>query len=53
MPRDKRTITAEDILSLDDYQTIRKEKREENILRKKWRQLSVGPHATLTFESWD
>ncbi len=53
MPRDKRTITADDILSLSDYETIRKEKREENILRKKWRQLSVGPHATLTFESWD
>lgn len=53
MPRNQHIITAADIMSLTDYETIRKEKREENILRKKYRQLSVGPYATITFESWD
>lgn len=53
MPRDSRTITRDDILALADYELIRKEKREENILRKKFRQLAVGPYATITFESWD
>jgi hypothetical protein len=53
MPRDTREITPEDILSLEDYEKIRKEKREENILRKRFRRLSVGPHATVYFESWD
>jgi hypothetical protein len=53
MPRDTRTITEADILPLADYELIRKEKREENILRKKFRQMAVGPYATITFESWD
>lgn len=53
MPRDTRTIAASDILSLADYNLIRKEKREEHILRKRLRRLSVGPHATVLFESWD
>ena len=53
MPRDTRTITEADILPLADYELIRKEKHEENILRKKFRQMAVGPYATITFESWD
>ncbi len=53
MPRDQHIITQNDILSYSDYETIRKEKREENILRKKYRQFAIGPHATITFESWD
>lgn len=53
MPRDQHIITEDDILSLSDFELIRKEKREENILRKKYRQIAVGPHATFTFESWD
>ena len=53
MPRDARIITADDILSLSDYDRIRNEKREENILRKRFRRLSVGPHVTVSFESWD
>jgi hypothetical protein len=53
MPRHQHIITAADILSQDDYETIRKEKREENILRKRYRQFAIGPHATITFESWD
>ncbi|MEP7348917.1 MAG: DUF3501 family protein [Sphingorhabdus sp.] len=53
MPRSQNIITSDDILPLADYELIRKEKREENILRKRYRQLSVGPYATITFESWD
>ncbi len=53
MPRDTRTITAADIMDLGAYETIRAEKREEAILRKRYRRLSVGPHVTVTFENWD
>jgi hypothetical protein len=53
MPRDTRNITAEDIMDLAIYETIRPEKREEAILRKKFRRVSVGPHVTATFENWD
>ena len=53
MPRDAREITAEDILGLEDFEKIRAEKREENLLRKRFRRLSVGPHVTVYFESWD
>lgn len=53
MPRETRTITPADILSIPDYDRIRKAKRDENIVRKRLRRLSVGPHATVLFESWD
>ncbi len=53
MPRDTREITPDDILSLGDYEQIRAEKREENVLRKKYRRLAIGPYATVYFESWD
>lgn len=53
MPRDQRTITFDDIMDLGTYETIRAEKREEAILRKRFRRLSVGPHVTVTFENWD
>lgn len=53
MPRHTREITNADIMSLDDFEQIRAEKREENLLRKRFRRLSVGPHVTIYFESWD
>lgn len=53
MPRDAFTITADDIMDIGTYETIRPEKREEAILRKRFRRLSVGPHVTVTFENWD
>ena len=53
MPRDQRTITAEDILPLDQYETIRKEKKQEAIARKKLTRLHVGPNAVILFENWD
>jgi hypothetical protein len=53
MPRDTRNITRDDIMPLDQYETIRPEKRQDNVLRKKFRRMSIGPHATIIFENWD
>ena len=53
MPLDTRTITHDDILPLDVYETIRPEKRQDNVLRKAFRRLSIGPAATIIFENWD
>jgi hypothetical protein len=53
MPRDQRTITAADILPVDQYQAIRAEKKQEAIARKQLTRVSVGPHATVLFETWD
>lgn len=53
MPRDEHAITKDDIISLSDYELIRNEKRQESILRKKFRRLAIGPYATIQFESWD
>ncbi|WP_176399790.1 DUF3501 family protein [Novosphingobium sp. B 225] len=53
MPRDQRSITAADILPLDQYQLIRADKKQEAIERKKLTRISVGPHATVLFENWD
>lgn len=53
MPRDTHEITKDDIISLKDYESIRNEKRQESILRKKFRRLAIGPCATIQFESWE
>lgn len=53
MPRDQRSITAADILPLDQYELIRADKKQEALERKKLTRLAVGPHATVLFENWD
>jgi hypothetical protein len=53
MPRDQRTITAADIMPISDYELIRKDKKQEAIARKQLTRISVGPNATLLFETWD
>ncbi len=53
MPRNQRTITAADILPVEDYQRIRAQKKAEAIERKTLTRISVGPHATVLFETWD
>ena len=53
MPRDARTITADDILPLDRYELIRTDKKQEALLRKQLTRMGVGPHATVLFETWD
>lgn len=53
MPRNQRTITAEDIMLPEQYELIRKDKKQEAIARKKLTRLAVGPYATVLFENWD
>lgn len=53
MPRNTRTITRADIMPLDQYETIRPEKRQDNLLRKQFRRMAIGPAATIIFENWD
>lgn len=53
MPRDQRTITAQDIMPLDQYELIRADKKSEAIARKALTRLSLGPNATVLFENWD
>lgn len=53
MPRESRAITPEDILPMQAYAAIRGDKRAENIVRKQHRRITVGPHVTVLFESWD
>ncbi len=49
----KRQITSEDIMDLDAYLAIRKDKRREMSLIKKNRRVEVGPFATFYFESYE
>lgn len=44
-------LTREDILSLEDYEKIRPQKREKILNLKKKRRLLVGPHAVFLFEN--
>lgn len=53
MPRSQRSITADDILAPEQYELIRKDKKQEAIARKQLTRISVGPHATILFENWD
>lgn len=53
MPRENRTLTAADILPMEEYQRLRADKRQEAIARKRLTRVSVGPHATVLFETWD
>ncbi len=49
----KTKITRADILSMDDYAPIRKERRVAITTLKKNRRVHVGPDATFYFESFD
>ena len=53
MPRHLRTITADDIMPLEQYELIRADKKSEAIARKALTRLSLGPNATVLFENWD
>src|SRR3546814_16427877 len=53
MPRNQRIITPDDIMDLGAFETIRAEKRQENLLRTRLRRLSIGPHVSVHFENWD
>ena len=47
-----REITRDDILPMDEYGKVRKEKRREVIEIKKPRRVPVGPDATFYFENY-
>lgn len=48
----KTTITPADILSMADFEKVRKEKRAEIVAIKKTRRVGVGPFATFYFENY-
>ena len=53
MPREKREILKEDIMSLDHYTKNRKELRKNIVNFKKDRRIALGPYATFYFESYE
>ena len=53
MPRDKRQIVKEDIMSLDVYTKSRKDLRKSIVEFKKDRRIALGPYATFYFESYE
>jgi hypothetical protein len=53
MPREKKEIQKEDIMSLDVYTKNRKELRKNIVNYKKDRRVSLGPYATFYFESYE
>ena len=48
-----RTITRADLLPVDAYAKVRKERRQALLEKKKNRRLEVGPVASFLFESYD
>ena len=49
----KRKLTRGDVLTLDDYAKIRRERRQAISELKKRRRVEVGPFATFYFENYD
>ncbi len=48
-----REITRADIMAMDDFTAIRKQRRTEISAIKRHRRLALGPDATIYFESYD
>ncbi len=53
MPKEKRVIEKEDIMSLDVYTGKRRELRKNIVDYKKNRRVALGPYATFYFESYE
>lgn len=53
MPKSERSITPADLLPLDAYEAQRGTLRQENIQRKMFRRIQVGPYCTLCFENYE
>jgi hypothetical protein len=53
MPKNKREISKEDIMSLDVYTKNRRELRKNIVEFKKDRRVALGPYATFYFESYE
>lgn len=48
----KKSLSKDDILSLDDYRACRDQLRKDIVALKKPRRIDVGPHATFYFENY-
>lgn len=53
MPREARKIEAADVLSLEDYIAVRKQRKADLVVMKKPRRIELGPHATAYFENYE
>ena len=53
MPKEKKEIQKNDIMSLDIYTKQRRELRKNIVEFKKYRRISLGPYATFYFESYE
>ena len=53
MPKEMKSITKEDIMSLEEYSKKRKELRKELVQFKRSRRVPLGPYATFYFESFE
>jgi hypothetical protein len=51
--RTKRQLTRDDLMPVDEYLKIRKQRRSEISQIKKGRRVEVGPFATFYFENYD
>lgn len=49
----KRDLTRDDLVSIEDFEKVRADKRRALLPVKKLRRVALGPHATLYFESFD
>ncbi len=53
MSPNKRQISRDDILSMEEYASVRKERRAALVEKKRNRRMEVGPYVTFYFESFD
>ena len=53
MNKTRRAISRADLLSMQDYAAIRKQRRAEMVALKQNRRVEVGPVATFYFENYD
>jgi hypothetical protein len=49
----KREITADDLMSVEAYAKVRKERRTALVQRKRLRRLEIGPYCSMHFENYD
>lgn len=49
----RRSISRSDLISIEAYRAIRKEKRAELVAKKRHRRMEVGPVATFHFENFE
>ncbi len=48
-----RSLTREDLLPVEEYEKVRRQRRANILDIKRRRRIAVGPHATFYFESYD